>query len=277
MKASLYIVSTPIGNLNDISLRAIETLKRVDCIACEDTRMSQRLLNHYQIATKLVSYHEFSDEKVSDRLLDAIERGESMALISDAGTPLISDPGYRLVNEAVNRDIQVVPIPGSCAFVAALSASGLPSDRFSFEGFLPSKSGARVKALEALKKSPQTLIFYEAPHRILDSLKDMAAILGEQREAVLARELTKTFETIKKLPLTELHAWVGSDANQQKGEMVVLVGGYEQPEYEELNSSQEHLVKLLLNELPPKTVSKIVSAHFGMPKKIVYQAILNLS
>lgn len=277
MKASLYIVSTPIGNLNDISLRAIETLKAVDYIACEDTRLSQKLLNHYQVGTKLLSYHEFSDDTVADKLLSIVESGRNIALISDAGTPLISDPGYRLVNQAVSRNIRIIPIPGSCAFVAALSVSGLPSDRFSFEGFLPSKAGARQKTLKKLKKAPQTLIFYEAPHRIIHCIKDMVDVFGDEREAVLARELTKTFETIQKLPLLELLAWVSSDANQQKGEMVVLLKGYQVLEVELLNQEQEKLAKLLLDELPPKAVSKILSSHLGIPKKIVYQAILNLS
>ena len=214
--AALYIVATPIGNLADISARAIEVLSSVDVIAAEDTRHSKYLLQHHGIETSTISLHEHNEQQRSELLLSRIAAGESIALISDAGTPLISDPGYRLVNMAREQGIKVIPIPGACAVIAALSASGLSAERFAFEGFLPPKSTARLQALKSLANEPRTLIFYESPKRMVASLQDMLTVFGGDRKACLARELTKMFETIVTLPLAELVDVVINDANHQK-------------------------------------------------------------
>ena len=219
---SLYIVATPIGNMGDMTDRAQKTLSDVDVIAVEDTRRSGQLLRNFSISTPMISVHEHNERQICDSLLDRIEKGESIALISDAGTPLLSDPGYFLVNQAREREISVVPIPGVSAVIAALSVAGLPTDRFVFEGFLPAKSAARQQKLEKLKDDLRTIIFYEAPHRIVEMLKDCETIFGSQRKAVLARELTKTFETVHGDTLGELIPWVEADNNQRKGEFVVL-------------------------------------------------------
>ena len=224
-KNALYIVATPIGNLNDISSRAIEVLRLVDVVAAEDTRHSGRLMQAHQINTPLISYHDHGGSDQHQRILSRLSDGQSVALISDAGTPLISDPGYRLVKCAREEGYRVIPIPGACAFIAALSASGLPSDRFAFEGFPPAKSAARRKLFDSAKGDTRTLIYYESPHRIEDSLADMAAVFGDDRPAVLARELTKTFETFLSGSMSEIVAQVNSDPNQRKGEMVVMVEG----------------------------------------------------
>lgn len=214
---SLYVVATPIGNLDDISARALKILREVALIAAEDTRHSARLMQHFGIATPLAACHEHNERDEGSRFITRLLAGDNVALISDAGTPLISDPGYHLVRQARAAGINVVPVPGACALIAALSAAGLPSDRFIFEGFLPAKSVGRKARLEAVKEEPRTLIFYEAPHRILECLQDMEAVFGGERQALLAREITKTFETLKGLPLAELRAFVESDSNQQRG------------------------------------------------------------
>ncbi len=276
MRSALYIVSTPIGNLNDMSDRGKQVLADVNLIAAEDTRHSKRLLNHFGITTPMVAYHEYSDEKHAEILMDRVVGGESIALISDAGTPLVSDPGFTLVKKAHEKGVGVVPVPGACAFVAALTVSGLPSDRFSFEGFLPAKESGRRSCLERLKEASQTQIFYEAPHRIVASIRTMLEVYGPERQAVLARELTKTFETVKKLPLKALYNWVVSDANQQKGEIVVVVDGLKKVKVEVLSESCMSLAALLAEELPPKKASNIVAAHFNCSKKSVYDYILDL-
>jgi 16S rRNA (cytidine1402-2'-O)-methyltransferase len=227
---SLYVVATPIGNLDDISARALKILREVALIAAEDTRHSQRLMQHFGIATPLAACHEHNERDEGSRFITRLLAGDDVALISDAGTPLISDPGYHLVRQARAAGINVVPVPGACALIAALSAAGLPSDRFIFEGFLPAKMVGRRARLESIKEEPRTLIFYEAPHRILECLQDMELVFGPERPALLARELTKTFETLKGLPLAELRQFVESDSNQQRGECVVLVAGWTAPE-----------------------------------------------
>ena len=208
---TLYVVATPIGNLDDISARALKILSSVALIAAEDTRHSVRLLQHFGINTPLAACHEHNERDEGNRFITRLQAGDSVALISDAGTPLISDPGYHLVRQARAAGIAVVPVPGACALIAALSAAGLPSDRFIFEGFLPAKAVGRKARLSQLKEEPRTLIFYEAPHRILECLQDMESVFGAERPALLARELTKTFETLKGLPLAELRAFVESD------------------------------------------------------------------
>jgi len=267
---TLYVVATPIGNLGDISQRAIAVLQGVDSIAAEDTRHSARLCQYFDIRTPLQAYHDHSDEHKVAAFLDRIEQGASLALISDAGTPLISDPGFRLVKLARQRGIQVVPIAGACAFVAALSAAGLPSDRFTFEGFLPSKSGARQRQLEALASETRTLIFYESPHRIVDSLSDMVVAFGGERELVLARELSKTFETFIPGTAASVLEAVQADRNQQKGEMVVMVAGAE-TQVEKIDPAVEHIMRSLLAELPIKQAAKIAAQITGLKKKVLYQ------
>ncbi len=273
--AILYIIATPIGNLSDISQRALDTLQEVEVIAAEDTRHSGTLLQHYAISTPMISLHEHNEQQRSEVLLARLQQGESIALISDAGTPLISDPGYRLVSLVREHHIRVVPIPGSCALISALSASGLPSDRFSFEGFLPSKQGARQQALEALANDARTLIFYESPRRLQASLADMVTIFGDDRPACLARELTKLHETITTKPLAELLAWVNEDSNQQRGECVVLVEGIkEQKPSSEIEINQ--MLTLLLKELPVKKAAAITASLLDVSKNTAYDMALKL-
>jgi 16S rRNA (cytidine1402-2'-O)-methyltransferase len=273
--AALFLVATPIGNLGDISLRALETLKSVDLIAAEDTRHSKRLLQHFAINTRLLAYHEHNEEQQTPALIERMSRGQSIALISDAGTPLVSDPGYRLVQAAVERNIRVVPVPGPCAAIAALSASGLPTDRFVFEGFPPARQGARLNYLQALQSEQRTLVFYVSCHRIADTLEDMMSVFGGSRQAVLARELTKTFETIRKAALSELKQWVETDENQQKGEIVMLVEGAEE-QCDEGRQLLNKLLPVLVDELPVKQAAKIASRVTGLHKNDLYRQALSL-
>lgn len=274
-EASLYIVATPIGNLDDITLRAIETLKKVDFVAAEDTRHSQRLMNHLGVTAKLMALHEHNEREKSQTLIDRVKEGKSIALVSDAGTPLISDPGYFLVKLAREQGVRVVPIPGVSAVVTALSVSGLPSDRFVFEGFLPAKLGAKTKRLDTFLYESRTVIFYESPHRILDTLKAMSEVYGADRYLVVARELTKTFETIKGDSLGALLEWAEGDANQQKGEFVLLLDGVaDSPDVS--STEQDKMLTLLMAEMPIKKASKIVSELVGGNKKELYQRALEI-
>ncbi len=274
-EACLYVVATPIGNLDDITLRAIETLKKVDFIAAEDTRHSQKLMGHLGVNTRLLSLHEHNEREKSQALIDRVKEGQSIALISDAGTPLISDPGYFLVRLAREQGVKVVPVPGVSAVVTALSVSGLASDRFIFEGFLPVRSGAKMGRLEDFRYEGRTVIFYESPHRILDTLLAMREVYGGDRHVVMARELTKTFETIKGGSLSYLCDWVKEDRNQQKGEFVLLLeGASEVPEASVVD--QDKMLTLLLAELPIKKASKIVSEVTGVNKKELYQRALEI-
>lgn len=271
---TLYVVATPIGNLDDISVRAQRTLREVALIAAEDTRHSLRLLQHFGIETPLAACHEHNEREQGGRFLTRLLAGDDVALVSDAGTPLISDPGYHLVRQARAAGIAVVPVPGPCALIAGLSAAGLPSDRFIFEGFLPAKTVGRRSRLEALREEPRTLIFYEAPHRLLECLQDMAEVFGEERQAVLARELTKTFETIKGIPLGELRDWVAADSNQQRGECVLLLSGWEAPEAEGVDAESLRVLDLLLAELPVKRAAALAAEITGVRKNLLYQAAL---
>lgn len=273
----LYVVATPIGNLGDITQRALDILSSVDEIAVEDTRHSGRLLQQYQIETPMIAFHEHNERDRAPRLIERLVGGESLALISDAGTPLVSDPGYHLVRLARESDIKVVPVPGASAVLAALSVSGLPSDRFVFEGFLPSRSGARQKRLEDMAAEPRTLIFYEAPHRLLDTLTDMSQVFGKERYVVLARELTKTFETIRGDRIGCLIDWVASDANQQKGEIVLLVHGQTSGSEVENETEGRRVLKVLLEELPLSQASALAAKISGVNKKPLYQYGLSLS
>ena len=271
---TLYLVATPIGNLADITQRAISVLDQVDVIAAEDTRHSQRLLSHLCIKTKLLSYHEHNEEQITPRLLDELESGKSIALISDAGTPLISDPGYRLVMQAHDRDVKIVPVPGVCAAIAALSAAGLATDSFAFEGFPPAKQGARLQFFEPLAKQQRTMIFYVSCHRIIDTLKDMQTIFGEDRRVTFARELTKTFETIKRMTLSDLIPWVEADLNQRKGEIVVIVEGAAEAKADA--SQVDHFLSILLAELPVKQSVALVVKMTGENKNDIYKRALEL-
>lgn len=276
MSAQLFVVATPIGHLDDMSYRAIDVLKSVSLIAAEDTRTSAQLMKHFNISTPLTACHEHNESNKIEILVQKLLNGENMALISDAGTPLISDPGFKLVRAAQANGIRVIPVPGACAAIAALSAVGLPSDRFSFQGFLSAKQSQRVQQLEKLKDETQTLIFYEAPHRILDSVKDMAAVFGAERPVGFAREITKTFETIKKITLGELVEFIAADHHQQKGEIVLVVGGAS----EEKDLEQEKLDQLLqrlLQDLSVKAASQLAADLTGIKKKIAYQRALELS
>ena len=272
---TLYVVATPIGNLDDISARALRVLREVALIAAEDTRHSQRLLQHFGIGTPLAACHEHNERDQGGRFIGRLLAGEDVALISDAGTPLISDPGFHLVRSARAAGIAVVPVPGACALIAALSAAGLPSDRFIFEGFLPAKAVGRRQRLEALREEPRTLLFYEAPHRLLESVEDMLAVFGPERPALLARELTKTFETLKGLPLAELRDFIAADSNQQRGECVLLVGGWQAPEGEEAISAESlRVLDLLLAEMPVKRAAALAAEITGVRKNLLYQAAL---
>ena len=276
MSAQLFVVATPIGHLDDISYRAVDVLKSVKIIAAEDTRTSALLLKHFNISTPLTACHDHNESNKINQLIERLQNGEDIALISDAGTPLISDPGFKLVRAAQENNIRVIPVPGACAAIAALSTVGLPSDRFSFEGFLPSKSSQRILNLEKLKDETQTLIFYEAPHRILDCVKDMMNIFGADRPVGFAREITKTFETIKKMTLGELVEFIANDHHQQKGEIVLVIGGATQ----EKDMEQEKLDQLLtrlLQDLSVKAASQLAADLTGIKKKVAYQRALELT
>ena len=275
VSGTLYVVATPIGNLEDIGARALRVLREVALIAAEDTRHSARLLQHFGIATPLVACHEHNERDQGGRLVGRLLAGEDLALISDAGTPLISDPGYHLVRNARAAGVRVVPVPGACALIAALSAAGLASDRFIFEGFLPARAAGRRQRLQALVEEPRTLIFYEAPHRLLESLEDMRVLFGDDRPAVLARELSKAFETIKGASLGELCAWVAADSNQQRGECVLLIEGWQAPVGEEALSAEAlRVLDLLLAELPLKRAAALAAEITGVRKNLLYQQAL---
>lgn len=274
LPGTLYLVATPIGNLADITQRAISVLAQVDIIAAEDTRHSQRLLSCLGIKSKMLAYHEHNEDRMTPILLDELASGKSIALISDAGTPLISDPGYRLVTQAHDRDIDIVPVPGVCAAIAALSAAGLATDSFTFEGFPPAKQGARLHFLEQLAAQQRTMIFYVSCHRIIETLKDMQAIFGDNRRVTFARELTKTFETIKRAELSDLVGWVEGDENQRKGEIVLVVEG----EIADVTDTAqvEHYLSILLTELPVKQSVSLVVKMTGENKNDVYKRALEL-
>ena len=272
----LYIVATPIGNLSDMTFRAVEVLKQADVIAAEDTRRSKPLLNHFGIESPLISCHEYNERSQADKLLTRLTAGETVALISDAGTPLISDPGYYLVRRAQEEGFRVMPVPGACAFIAALSASGLATDRFHFEGFFPAKSSGRKKRLAELSALTTTWGIYESPHRIVDCLQDVIDILGEQRYIVLMREITKTFETQLAGAASDVYSALLQDPNQRKGEFVVLFEGNRTELKPVIDLASEKLLKRLLQELPIKKAAAIVADVTGCRKKEVYTFALGL-
>jgi len=273
--ATLYIVATPIGNLGDISQRAIDILTQVDVIACEDTRHTGKLLSAFSIKNKTMSLHDHNERQRQDQVASMLQEGKTIALVSDAGTPLISDPGFHLVRHCRSLGLQVSPIPGACAAISALSVAGLPTDRFTFEGFLPSKSGARQATLTALADESRTMVFYDAPRRAIDTVQDIVATLGGERYIVIARELTKTFETIHSDTAVNLLAWLEQDANQLKGEMVLIIEGYKATE-NEISAEVINTLKLLLAEMKPKKACAIAAEIYGVKKNALYEVALGL-
>ncbi|MBS0285730.1 MAG: 16S rRNA (cytidine(1402)-2'-O)-methyltransferase [Proteobacteria bacterium] len=273
----LYVVATPIGNLDDISVRAKDVLSHVTWIAAEDTRHSRVLLDHLGIATPLVSYHDYNEQERVEKLIKKLQQGETGALISDAGTPLISDPGFHLVAAAHDAHIQVVPIPGPCSLIAALSAAGLPTDKFLFEGFLPAKENARRKRLEALKEFAHTMVFFEAPHRLAELVKDCHDIFSGQRLATLVRELTKKFETIHRDPLENLLALITEEKLVIKGECILVVQGAKVEENRDSNQVEsERILRVLLAEVPLKQAVQIAVKITHQPKNWLYDLAMKL-
>ena len=268
----LWVVATPIGNLEDLTPRARGVLAGVDLIAAEDTRHSAALLRHFGIGTRTFALHEHNEREACVELVRRLRDGAQVALISDAGTPLVSDPGFRLVRAAREAGVAVSPVPGACAAVAALCVAGLPSDRFVFEGFLAAKPAARRARLGELASDTRTLIFYESGHRVAATLADMAQVFGAQRAAVLARELTKVFETVLDAPLGELARRVAADADQQRGEIVLLVAGAAADAAAARLVEGRRVFELLRKELPPSRAAKAASEITGAPRKLLYQA-----
>ncbi|HEK0317217.1 TPA: 16S rRNA (cytidine(1402)-2'-O)-methyltransferase [Proteus mirabilis] len=272
--STLYIVPTPIGNLGDITQRALDVLSHVDLIAAEDTRHTGLLLQHFAIKARLFALHDHNEQQKADQLISKLQQGLSIALVSDAGTPLINDPGYHLVNQCRKNGIKVVPLPGACAAITALSAAGLPSDRFCYEGFLPAKTKSRQDCLRDLAQEPRTLIFYESTHRLLDSLADMVTVWGEARYVVLARELTKTWETIQGMPVGELLNWVREDENRRKGEMVLIVEGYQKPQEDHFAPEVLRTLAILQKELPLKKAAAVTAEIYGVKKNALYKHVI---
>lgn len=269
--ATLHVVATPIGNLGDLSPRAQQVLREVAAVCAEDTRRSGQLLAHFGIGTPLLALHEHNEQQLAERLVARLLGGEALALVSDAGTPLVSDPGYRLVRAARAAGVKVSPVPGPSALVAALSVAGLPSDRFTFEGFLPAKASARRERLAALAGESRTLVLYESSHRIEESLADLRAAFGDDRPAVLARELTKLFETVLDGTLADLHARVAADADQRKGEFVLVVQGVGEDADAKLAEGRR-VHAILARQLPPSTAAKLAAEITGAPRKALYGA-----
>lgn len=277
MSGKLYVVATPIGNLGDFSFRAVDVLKEVDLIAAEDTRHVRMLLSHYGIQKPLLSLHQHNEDHASQGLVDKMLAGQRIALVSDAGTPLLSDPGLPLVRLAKQQGVDVSPIPGACALIAALSACGMPITRFTFEGFLPRTSSARKSFFQDKLKDASTWAFYESSHRIQAALEDLAEIFPPDHEIAIAREITKLHETIVKLALAEAVSLVARDENMRKGEFVVIVAGHSQPEDDErLSDEQLRILKLLLAECSTKTAAALAAEITGQRKKLLYQAALAL-
>ena len=270
------MVATPIGNLQDITLRALEVLKSVDAIAAEDTRHTAHLLTHFAIQKKLIAVHEHNEHKSAEQLLARLQAGESIALVTDAGTPGISDPGAIVVDILRNAGMTVVPIPGASAVIAALSAAGIAAPGFTFYGFLPASGAQRRRVLEDLKTQTTTLVFYEAPHRVVESVVDMAAILGAERRLTVARELTKTFETFHRCALGEAEAWLQSDPNQQRGEFVLIVEAPQNQDDDSADKEVERVLQLLLAELPLKQAVKLATEITGAKKNALYERALQL-
>ena len=267
--ARLYVVATPIGNLEDITLRALDILAAVDVIAVEDTRRTRVLMSRYSLDKPLLTLQEHNEEQKAPKLVERLCRGESIALVSDAGTPLLSDPGFRLVRLASEAGIEVVTVPGPSSITAALSISGLPTDRFTFEGFLPSRHTARVKCLSALKSEPRTLVFFESSHRIRESLEDLAEVFGEERAVALCREMTKQLETVLRGSLGEVGQQVNSDQNQRKGEFVLVVAGCQPDSDSELDGALE-LARTLQEYLSASQAARVAARVHGVSRRELY-------
>ena len=272
---TLFIVATPIGNLEDITHRALRILAEVDLIAAEDTRHSQRLLQHYDISTRLTSLHDHNESQRAIQLIEKLKLGQNIALISDAGTPLISDPGYSLVSQCREAGVKVVPLPGPCAAITALCAAGLATDRFKFEGFLPVKAVAKQQALQRLLTETSTSVFYESPRRVADTVRQIVAELGENRQMVVAKELTKTFETFYSGNAQACLIWLEADANHQRGEFVLIIAG-EKQDQTEVSVDALNLLKLLMKELPLKKAAAVTAEHYHLKKNHLYQLGLEL-
>jgi len=273
----LYVVATPIGNLADISERAQQVFEAVDVIAAEDTRHTKRLLNHLGVSKQLIAVHDHNESQAAASLIERLGQGQSVALVSDAGTPLIADPGFHVLKEVVQAGFNVVPVPGACAVITALCASALPTDRFIFDGFLPPKTGARQQYFQSILAQVRTLVVYESPHRIVASLADMESVLGEDKEIVLARELTKTFETFLRGTIAEVRAMVEGDNNQQKGEFVLMIRGALQAKKQDVSDEAIQLLKVLAEELPLKQAAALTAKATGFKKNKLYQIGLELS
>ena len=276
MKGTLFIVATPIGNLDDITFRAVEILKSVDIVLAEDTRHSKKLLLHLDISKPMYAFHEHNEREKAQVILDELHSGKSIALISDAGTPLISDPGYFLVSQVKKEGLRVIPIPGVSALITALSVSGLASDSFTFLGFLPSKQAARIKLLKTLLNETLTIIFYESPKRILATLSDMHAIFGSSREVCLAKELTKIFETIQTDSIPNLIKYLTANENNQKGEFVILISANDKINIAEAENQLDSLLPILCAEMGASKAAKLAAKITGIDKKICYKKAINL-
>jgi len=276
MKGTLFIVATPIGNLNDITYRAVETLNSIDIVLAEDTRHSKKLLKHLNIAKPIRAFHEHNEREKTQAIIDELHSGQSIALISDAGTPLISDPGYFLVAQTKKEGLKVIPIPGASALITALSASGLASDSFTFLGFLPSKQAARIKLLKTLLNETKTSIFYESPKRILATLTDMHAIFGSSREVCLAKELTKVFETIQTDSIPNLINYLTADENNQRGEFVILISANDKIDIAEAEAGLDSLLPILCAEMGASKAAKLAAKITGVDKKICYKKAIDL-
>lgn len=268
-RPGLYVVATPIGNLGDVTLRALDTLRTVDVIACEDTRVTARLLAHFQIEKPLLSLHQHNERKAAMRVLDALQEGKAVALVSDAGTPVVSDPGANVVQLVRDAGFPVVSVPGASALAAAWSVSGLPDVGFLFHGFLPARPGERRKVLQSLCAVPYALVFYEAPHRVLETARDLAQTLGGERRGVVARELTKRFESVHVCRLSELAEWLGADENRQRGEFVLIVAGADAKAPQRADA--ENVLRLLLEELSPAAAARLASKLSGVPRQELYE------
>jgi 16S rRNA (cytidine1402-2'-O)-methyltransferase len=275
-KPTLYVVATPIGNLRDVSLRALDILKSVDAVAAEDTRVTARLLNHYGIAKKLIALHEHNEKRVVPQVLALLAAGRSAALVSDAGTPAISDPGAQLVAAAIDAGFRVTPVPGANAAVTALSAAGLTAPHFLFYGFLPTRAAERKRELAALRGLPYALVFYEAPHRIADCIADLHAVFGDARRIVIARELTKMFETIHACPLAEATAWIEGSADRRKGEFVLILEGQPVLRSGEDQARAQQVLETLLAELPLKQAVALATKITGGKRNELYDLALKL-
>ena len=272
--SALYVLATPIGNVCDISLRGLHLLSIADAIACEDTRNTSHLLSRYGLNRPLLAAHEHNEREAADKIIARLQQGERIALVSDAGTPAVSDPGARIVDAVRNAGLQVIPLPGASASITALSASGLINDRFYFVGFLPSKARQRENELNALLSQTATLVFYEAPHRIVDTIDALLQVFGPARQIVLARELTKLFETIHRCPLAAAPAWLAEDANHQRGEFVIVLEGA--PPAEDDSAEADRILQILLAELPLKQAAALAAQITGQKKNALYERALQL-